>query len=187
MALQTTGPISANDINVELGRAGTAPFSLGGTEERALAGVASGLITFNDFYGASSAGVTLDGLSPTYYAEDDFTCDAALSFFSDGKIELVVTGFDEWDGYLSPGWYDPLSTGIGNSYDIRFVRTAGVNPNLGGLTMGTWYRLNATRTVGLRRTTPGWSYCNLTVTIRDAVSLATVATGYTGFDVDYWN
>lgn len=56
MALQLyPGPISAEDINLELGRAANAPFSLTGTDERALAGVPTGPISFNDFYGASAA------------------------------------------------------------------------------------------------------------------------------------
>jgi hypothetical protein len=53
MALQLTGPISASDINLELGKAATAAFSLGGPDERDLAGVSSGPIGFSDFYGRS--------------------------------------------------------------------------------------------------------------------------------------
>ena len=55
MVLPTSGSISAALINAELGRAATAPFSLNGAEERALAGVSSGPITFADFYGKSRA------------------------------------------------------------------------------------------------------------------------------------
>ena len=51
--LPTTGPISASMINETLGRAPTATFSLGGAEERALAGVPTGTISFADFYGKS--------------------------------------------------------------------------------------------------------------------------------------
>lgn len=55
MTLQSSGLISASDINLELGRVATAPFSLTGTEERALAGVPTGVISFSDFYGKSSS------------------------------------------------------------------------------------------------------------------------------------
>lgn len=54
MALQTSGTIKASDINTELGRTASARFDLGGTDERALAGIASGLIKMSDFYGKSS-------------------------------------------------------------------------------------------------------------------------------------
>ncbi|RJG46639.1 hypothetical protein [Mesorhizobium sp. DCY119] len=49
MTLPSSPPISASQINVELGRAPDAPFSITGAEERALAGVPSGPISFSDF------------------------------------------------------------------------------------------------------------------------------------------
>lgn len=54
MALSGTGPISASQINVELGRAATATFSIGGASERNLAGVPSGALSFGTFRGKSS-------------------------------------------------------------------------------------------------------------------------------------
>ena len=54
MTLPTSGFISASMINVELGRAAGAPFSINGAAERALAGVPSGPIMFSNFYGKSS-------------------------------------------------------------------------------------------------------------------------------------
>lgn len=54
MTLPASPPITAQDINVELGRSATAPFSIDGAEERALAGVPSGAISFSDFLGKSN-------------------------------------------------------------------------------------------------------------------------------------
>ncbi len=54
MALPSSGPLTASQINVELGRASSAPFALGGADERALAGKPSGAISFSDFHGKSS-------------------------------------------------------------------------------------------------------------------------------------
>jgi hypothetical protein len=60
MALETSGTLSIGgtttnrSINVELGRSATATSSLGETDLRDLAGVASGAIAIDDFYGASS-------------------------------------------------------------------------------------------------------------------------------------
>ena len=53
MALQNSGTISAADINNELGRSSSSFFSMGGSEERSLAGVGSGAISLSDFHGAS--------------------------------------------------------------------------------------------------------------------------------------
>lgn len=54
MTLPASPPITAQDINVELGRSATAAFSIDGAEERALAGIPSGAISFSDFLGKSS-------------------------------------------------------------------------------------------------------------------------------------
>lgn len=53
MTLPTSGPISASMINAELGRDSNARFHINGADERALAGVSAGLVTFADFYGKS--------------------------------------------------------------------------------------------------------------------------------------
>ena len=54
MTLPASGPISFNDINVELGVAGTTQASLGQASYRTLAGVPSGAISMNNFYGKSN-------------------------------------------------------------------------------------------------------------------------------------
>lgn len=54
MALPSTGIITAEMINQELGRAANAPFSLNDAAVRALAGKASGVISFADLRGKSS-------------------------------------------------------------------------------------------------------------------------------------
>ena len=57
--LPTSGQISASDINMELDRAHNAEFHLGGAEERGLAGVFSGEISFSDFHGKSFTDIIL--------------------------------------------------------------------------------------------------------------------------------
>jgi hypothetical protein len=54
MTLPASGPISFNNINVELGVAGTTTASLGQASYRTLAGVPSGAISMSNFYGKSS-------------------------------------------------------------------------------------------------------------------------------------
>ena len=54
MALQGSGAISFNDVNVELGLSGTATISLNDAAVRTLFGVASGAISMSNGYGKSS-------------------------------------------------------------------------------------------------------------------------------------
>lgn len=54
MALQSSGAISINNINTELGSASGTPRSLGDTSSRNLAGVPSGAISLSNFYGKSN-------------------------------------------------------------------------------------------------------------------------------------
>jgi hypothetical protein len=69
MALQSSGAISFNNINVELGVAGTTSASLNQSSYRTLAGVASGAISMSNFYGKSNApagGSDTRGISYNY-------------------------------------------------------------------------------------------------------------------------
>lgn len=94
MALPSSGSISAANINVELGWASTNPLSLGGATERALAGIASGPISFASFHGKSSqiekelAGgnsvVTLESL----FTGAEWTSDTA-------KVVTIASGVDQ--------------------------------------------------------------------------------------------
>jgi len=54
MALPTTGPISFNDVNAELGLTATATLALGASSVRGLAGVASGPISLADLRGKAN-------------------------------------------------------------------------------------------------------------------------------------
>lgn len=78
MTLPATFPISANQINVELGRSPNAQFNMLGASERALAGVPSGPISMANFLGKSAVtpvpkeasflhlGAGVSGLNHTY-------------------------------------------------------------------------------------------------------------------------
>ena len=89
MALQTSGAISMNDINVELGNSGTATISLNDTEVRSLLGVASGAISLNDAYGASS---TLIGNGPYAVGTRWASSYQELEYQSPGQ-GYMLTGF----------------------------------------------------------------------------------------------
>lgn len=61
MTLQTSFPLSASDINVELGRSAGAAITITGSSERALAEVPSGPIAFSDFLGKPTGGGVASG------------------------------------------------------------------------------------------------------------------------------
>jgi len=65
------GTTTDRSINLELGRSATATSSMGETDLRTLAGVASGAISMDDFYGASSYdwAVTITLGSATYVGQ----------------------------------------------------------------------------------------------------------------------
>lgn len=140
MTLQANGQISASDINIELGRAGTATFDIDGAEERALAGVPSGAISLSDFYGKSAASVQLPGGSVQDLTASPGTATATLTFESDGEIS--------WSGFTVPSplldwWTQAPTAGIGSSYEVRATLSSGVAPSLG--TLGTWLTLSSNR------------------------------------------
>jgi len=58
MTLPTSGPLLVSMINAELGRAGNAYFNINGTEERQLADVPTGQVSFHDFYGKTRGFLT---------------------------------------------------------------------------------------------------------------------------------
>ena len=60
MALQTSGAISLNNVNVELGNSATAYTTMGSAAVRGLFGVASGAISLSDGYGASDTALRFE-------------------------------------------------------------------------------------------------------------------------------
>jgi DNA-binding beta-propeller fold protein YncE len=111
MALQTTGPISLSNVNVELGFSSTALVSLNDAVVRSLLNVASGTISLYDAYGKSaSTAWTLDNvtLSPVgrrlIIAQEATPTD--IFFKPDGtKMYVLGTTGDDINEYdLSPAW-----------------------------------------------------------------------------------
>jgi|APSaa5957512535_1039671.scaffolds.fasta_scaffold34676_2 hypothetical protein len=65
MALQSSGAISLNDVNVELGNSGTDTIAIAEQAVRDLLGISSGAISMNNCYGASNVGIEF-GSETTY-------------------------------------------------------------------------------------------------------------------------
>lgn len=161
MTLQTSGAISLNNVNVELGRSGTASINMNETAVRTLAGKASGAISMSDFYGKSNVTITLNNtysLVKTSSAPD--AAFVSITFESDGDIitESFLGTVDEGD------WVNPKSAAPG-SYEIRATLVDGDTP-VG--TLGSWLALTSSRTWSLNKTGgfPGFRESVLTIEIR---------------------
>lgn len=105
MALQTSGPISLNNVNVELGKSGSTNISMNNADVRDLAGIASGTISMNDFYGASAA--------------QEYTLVA-------GNVLGSFVGYNNAPGLNTMGTLNPnLATDLGEGiYITRFLTNA---------------------------------------------------------------
>jgi hypothetical protein len=160
MPLVTSGEISIGgtatnrSINVELGRAAGATSSLGETALRTLAGVSSGAISMNNFYGKSNITVSLSSVTSnepfdaTPYAGGEPST-ATLSFLSDGTWSATL----EASASKSGNWGTPTTAGAGSGFWIRFTRTffsGGAGNSATGST--GWLQLNTTRDILVERT-----------------------------------
>jgi hypothetical protein len=153
MALQPSGPISFNNINVELNFTGTAQLSLGSAAARGLAGVPSGQISMSNFYGKSNilySGTVTAGQSTVGPVKGD-------PYQEYGFIDSSYPTFG--------GSRDPLASGsISNStfpvtgssiikvaYGVAFVGTfefvvSGEYPNSGWSTLTIYHNYSGTTT-----------------------------------------
>jgi len=99
MAMVSTGPISLGgtatsgglnqSVNVELGRSGTASINMNEADVRTLAGVPSGAITMNNFYGKSNrAAISFVYSTNTANASLNVT---SISGYIAGTTDITVT------------------------------------------------------------------------------------------------
>jgi hypothetical protein len=91
MTLPVSGPISLNNVNVELGLSGTALISLNQASVRTLAGVPSGAISMNNLYGKGNR-VSLSVIySVSEYLGPETVSISSLPGYVAGKTDLTVT------------------------------------------------------------------------------------------------
>ncbi|WOC14969.1 hypothetical protein MP213Fo_04170 [Pseudochrobactrum sp. MP213Fo] len=98
MPLPTSGLINSATINVELGRAANAPFSISGPTERVLAGKPSGKIMFSDFYGKANEFVVTIGSSGPVNMHALFSAETWASGITKRVIipdGVTITGADQ--------------------------------------------------------------------------------------------
>lgn len=116
------------------------------------------------FYSSStSSPVSFDGGGAISFGSG--TQNAGITFSSSGNITFTSTSSGSSSGYT---WYTPVTTGIGNLYEIQFVLDSGDTPS--GSPMNTWLSLSSNRSVSLQAfNDSGSSYnCSLTISVREA-------------------
>jgi hypothetical protein len=175
MTLQTSGAISLNNVNVELGRSGTASINMNETAVRTLAGKASGAISMSDFYGKSNETITLSGVAISSTGGGSQT--ATYTLESDGDIVRFTTPLGSGD---IGDWISPKSAAPSN-YEVRATL------NSGSLTSGTtdsWLALTSNRSWSLTRVVVGAAdQVDLTIEIRKG-SGAVLATATVTLDAE---
>ncbi len=138
--LQSSGPISIRDINIELGRAATAPFSFDGAEERTLANIPTGGIGLTDFYGKSNI------TSIPVAINTNTIVIATASEFAVGQFTVRTNGDitrTDASNYLWVASSDAPSLDA-SLYRCRLTKTSG-NSNEGALFLDQWRNLTEDR------------------------------------------
>lgn len=133
MTLQTSGTITASDINTELSKTSTSALKLSDTDARALAGKSSGIIKYSDFYGKSSS-VTLGSYGPGslafQYATNPSYPNPSLEWYGFGRNISgpyynvnVASQFSANFGNFASGTFYPSTRTPGYFPQLDFIAT----------------------------------------------------------------
>lgn len=132
MTLPSSGPISFNAINVELGLAGTTNKSINASDYRTLAAVASGTIDLQDFYGKSSVLISIVDATVTN------TGSIADSVLTEYRLDMNGIIYHNV-GTNQGNWVTPTTSA--SSYQARATLVSGV---ISG-PVNTWSALSTTQ------------------------------------------
>ena len=91
MPTPSSGPISLNNVNVELGISGTTLISLNQASVRTLAGIPSGTISMNNLYGKSNRVSLTVTYSISEYLGPETVSVSSLPGYVAGKTDLTIT------------------------------------------------------------------------------------------------
>ena len=139
MALNNSGPLSfggatvGESINLELGVSATAEASINSTAFRDLAGVPSGAISINNFYGKSSVTYWMRTLGTTGYNTDGFsiTADSSNNVYQVGFVNRPGGGgaflgkYDTAGAVTFQKRYSKASDGSPTFYGVKMASDGG--------------------------------------------------------------
>lgn len=154
MTLQSSGPISLSQVNVELGLASTATVSLGSTSVRGLAGVASGAISLSNLYGKSNI---LD--TQSVYVDQGIQ--------TDGK-----TWWDTYTGFYGAFWFGSITDGTSNVYGGTSISGIYHVASSDGANDGIWLTFDAPVA------NSGWNSININGTVLHRVNAQYLNNGF---------
>lgn len=159
MTLPSSGPISFRDINIELGLSPTASRSLNDSDYRTLASVASGTIDLQDFYGKSSALITISDTTVIGSEPDPNDVMTSYQINSNGRI------YDNGNDVGS--WVTPNAAA--SNYQVRATIISG---SITGSSLGTWLAVSGLPTWNLNKIGGGVGviYGSITLEIRDTAT-----------------
>lgn len=167
MALRTTGTMTTDEVEAELGKTS---FNTHGAEELALIGISSGTVEFpDDFYGKSSVFIGFDNI--------DIIASTSVSFgTAESKYFIKRDGTWSTQGDIDPlgTWADPTSSTIGDGYEVAATKLNGSTAL--GMTSGTWYALTTTRSLSLVQAVDGNRSCQYRIDVREAGTTTVLAT-----------
>lgn len=186
MTLQASGAISLLNISDEFG--GIAPDSIseyyrGGANVPDIgenSGIpTAGTIKFTDFYGGVKPVLALSGGSFERAGASGPSCNVRFQF--DGTVwaqDDLLSGGTYEQVSVSTDWIIPNSVGGGGDYEIRFTKTAGLDPDQGDA-LNVWHDLiAANRRFGIQASADKtFETCTCLVEIRETVSQTVVASG----------
>jgi hypothetical protein len=158
MTLQSSGAISINNINVELGLSGTTQSSLGQTSFRTLAGVASGAISMSNFYGKSSSTIFLQAESIYDFTGGGRNATTGYRLLSTGAVQYLIN--TTWTTLYN--WVSPTSAA--GDYEVIVNNVSGSGLTTG--TVGSYEALTTTRQWTLIGTIGNGELTTFEVTIR---------------------
>jgi len=167
--LQTSGAISMSDINGVFGRGNSLSSYLGTTYYTAGGGPYSfpgGPISFYNFYGTGpSPNVTISLSQLQSRSLQEF-------FGGYGYITLTFNTNGTWScvgsvsGTIASGnWASPTTTNVGNSYWVRWTRTASTLGGGSSTPSSGWLALDAARTITVTNNGTSGGYVDSTYTL----------------------
>jgi hypothetical protein len=183
--MPSSGPISLNQANTELGRSATATLEMNDSALRALAGVGGSGTTWgmNSLYGKSAVTISLAPLVGVYgLAYPGNTAYAEYIFNSNGTIQ---TGTSDGGIQGSGNWATPTTTSIGSSYWIRFTQTGSSGGPITdtGNARGVWIQITPVLSFGISVTANGAFYKQYTVQIATDSGGSNIVATKTGVEI----